>query len=431
MGIPLDPAVCTALRDFFDCVRHRHTFHLQKWPIRVHEHFHQRRSTNNMTRTVALSTAVTAFTISLAAAAPPGPAKSATTPFEWGTATPASQGFVPEKLEALKNELAARATDSFVVIRNDKIVYEWYAEGWNRTKPHGTASMAKALVGGETLAVAITDKKIGLDDLAYKYIPQWKNDPRKNKITIRQLGSHSSGIDDSTVPKTPATTAAHTALPGWMGEWWKASMEPGRDAFTLSRDVAPMIYDPGTSSKYSNPGIGMMGYAVTVAMGKDLRTILRERIMTPIGIPEEEWSVGYGGKTWKVDGVDQVPVWGGGKYSVNASARVARLMLRKGDWQGKRLLDAKAVDAVTADAGFPGVWAQGWWSAKEQGGRGAPPDAFFAVGAGGQVVLVAPSLNVIAVRNGNEPPLQGKITTLVIRGVMEALVTKPRKASAP
>jgi hypothetical protein len=47
------------------------------------------------------------------------------------------------------------------------------------------------------------------------------------------------------------------------------------------------------------------------------------------------------------------------------------------------------------------------------------------------VVLVAPSLNVIAVRNGNEPPLQGKITTLVIRGVMEALVTKPRKASAP
>ena len=31
---------------------------------------------------------------------------------------------------------------------HDKIVYEWYAKGWGPDKPHGTASLAKALIGG-------------------------------------------------------------------------------------------------------------------------------------------------------------------------------------------------------------------------------------------------------------------------------------------
>jgi CubicO group peptidase (beta-lactamase class C family) len=380
-----------------------------------------------MDKTVSVSVALAALTLSCATSAPPAPAPSPAAPaFTWGTATPASQGFSPEKLASLKEDLASRGTASFLVIRNDKIVYEWYAEGWSRTRPHFTASMAKALVGGVSLAVALTDKRIGLDDLAYKYIPQWKDDPRRNKITIRQLGSHSSGIQDSTTGKTPKTTSAHVALPGWQGEWWKASMEPGRDAFTISRDVAPIVFDPGTSGSYSNPGIGMMGYAVTRVLGKDLRTVVRERIMAPIGVPEDEWKVGYGGKTWTVDGLDLVPVWGGGLYSANATARVARLMLRKGDWQGTRLLDAQAVEAVTSDAGLPGPWAQGWWSVKELTGPlpSVPRDGFFASGARGQVALVVPSLNLIVVRNGTEPPLERSIYAIVINGVMDALTTK-------
>ena len=80
-----------------------------------------------------------------------------------------------------------------LVIRNDRIIFERYAPGWDATKPHGTASLAKALVGGMSLAVALTDGKIALDDPAAKYIPQWKDDPQKSRITIRHLGSHTSG----------------------------------------------------------------------------------------------------------------------------------------------------------------------------------------------------------------------------------------------
>src|SRR5438874_733143 len=106
-----------------------------------------------------------------------GQADQARPPFEWQSATPESQGISQAKLEAIKNRLTKNKTDCFLVARNDKIVYEWYADDWNRTRPHGTASLAKAIVGGLSLAVAMTDGKISLDHPAAKLIREWRDDP--------------------------------------------------------------------------------------------------------------------------------------------------------------------------------------------------------------------------------------------------------------
>ena len=81
-------------------------------------------------------------------------------------------------------------------------------------------------------------------------------------------------------------------------------------------------------------------------------------------------------------------------------ARVGRLMLREGDWEGKRLLSKEAVRQITADAGTPGHGAMGWWSNNSGKYAKLPKDAFEGSGAGDQVVLVVPSLNLIVVRNG-------------------------------
>jgi len=54
-------------------------------------------------------------------------------------------------LERWCEELARRGTTALVVVRQDQIVYEWYAEGWNADRPHYTASTAKSLVGGLSL----------------------------------------------------------------------------------------------------------------------------------------------------------------------------------------------------------------------------------------------------------------------------------------
>src|SRR5262249_898737 len=59
---------------------------------------------------------------------------------DFAAGTPESQGMSREKLDALKDELAKRKTRAFLVIRNDKIVYEWYAAGHGPKKKHGAAS---------------------------------------------------------------------------------------------------------------------------------------------------------------------------------------------------------------------------------------------------------------------------------------------------
>jgi CubicO group peptidase (beta-lactamase class C family) len=267
---------------------------------------------------------------------------------DWPTATQESQGMSSARLDLIKDRLAAKKTRAFLVVRNDHLVYEWYGPGVTATTKQGTASLAKALAGGMSLVVAITDGKISIDDPAARFVPQWKSDPRKSKITVRHLGSHTSGLSDSTTENVK-----HEEQPGWMGDFWKR-LDPPRDPFTLARDETPMLLAPGEKLQYSNPGIGMMTYCVTAAIHdgehKDIRTLLRERVMWPIGVPDAEWSVGYG-KTFTVDGLPLVATWGGGAYTPRATARIGRLVLHEGNWEGRQILSKDAIRQVTGDGG--------------------------------------------------------------------------------
>jgi len=330
--------------------------------------------------------------------------------FEWESAAPESQGMSREKLDAIQSLLERKKTTAFVVIRNDKIVHEWYAPDFGPTKTHGSASLAKALVGGLSLAVAMTDGRISLDDRASKFIPQWADDPLKSKIAVRHLGSHTSGIEDAEQDKLP-----HDKLTGWKGDLWKR-LDPPNDAFTIGRDQAPVIFEPGEKLAYSNPAIGMLTYCVTAAIRagahKDIRTLLRERVMRPIGVPDNQWSCGYG-KTYVVDGLPLVCSWGGGSYTARAAARIGRLMLREGDWDGQRLLSRDAVRLTTGSAGLPGDCGMGWWTNAAGRYNRLPRDAYWGAGAGDQLLLVVPSLRLIMVRNGQtiepgpgEPPVR-------------------------
>ncbi len=245
--------------------------------------------------------------------------------------------------------------------------------------------------------------RIALDDRVAKFVPQWRNDPRKSKITIRHLGSHTSGLEDAEADNLP-----HEKLTGWKGDFWKRLDSPD-DPFMISRNRTPALYDPGAKLQYSNPGIAMLTYCVTAAIRederKDIRALLAERVLRPIGVSDDEWSVGYN-RTFTVDGLPLVASWGGGSFTARALARVGRLILREGDWEGRRVLSREAARQITGDAGLPGHCGMGWWT--NAAGRYAklPKDAVWGAGAGDQVLLVIPSLNLIMVRNGQtiEPP---------------------------
>jgi CubicO group peptidase (beta-lactamase class C family) len=366
----------------------------------------------------------------------PAPGQS----FEWQRATPESQGLSREKLDALKDELARRKTHAFLVVRNDKVVYEWYAAGHGPDKKHGAASLSKATVAGLALALALGDGKLKLDTPVAELVPAWNDDPRKRKITLRHLGSHTSGLADAEQDRLP-----HDKLTGWKGDFWK-QLDPPDDPFTIARDKAPVLFDPGTELQYSNPGIAMLGYAVTAALKggpqKDIRGLLRDRVMRPIGVADDEWSVGYG-KTFQVDGLPLVAGWGGGSYTARALARVGRLLLREGDWDGKQVLAKEAVRQITGDVGLPGHCGMGFWT--NAGGRypKLPRDTYYGAGAGDQLLIVVPSLNLIVVRNGETlaPELKDARDVfeafhdprvkVLFEPVIGAITDRPKPSAAP
>src|SRR5687767_8545107 len=113
------------------------------------------------------------------------------------TATPESEGMDAAALRRATEVLASRRTKNFLVVRNGKIVHEWYAADSGARKPHYTASMAKALVGGMSLMLAVQDGRLKPDDPAARHITSWKSDPQRSRITIRHLATHSSGIEDA------------------------------------------------------------------------------------------------------------------------------------------------------------------------------------------------------------------------------------------
>src|SRR5438093_1109448 len=81
-------------------------------------------------------------------AAGPLPISESTAGFNWQTATPESQGINRSKLEIMLDVLASRNTKAVLIIRNDRVVTEWYAPGFSRTERHHVASAAKGLAGG-------------------------------------------------------------------------------------------------------------------------------------------------------------------------------------------------------------------------------------------------------------------------------------------
>jgi CubicO group peptidase (beta-lactamase class C family) len=335
---------------------------------------------------------------------------------DWQSTAPESQGLSKAKLDALCDELAKRRTRAFLVVRNDSIVYEWYGPGVTADARQGTASLAKAVVGGLSLAVAIADGRIRLDDPAAVFITEWKHDPRKSKLTIRHLGSHTSGLADSVT-----AGVRNEAQPGWRGDFWKR-LPPPNDPFTIARDQVPLLFEPGKQFQYSNPGIAVLGYCVTSAIRHgvphDVRSLLRERVFRPIGVGDQEWSAGYG-QTVHVNGLPLVGAWGGASLTPRALARLGRLVLHEGDWDGRPVLSRDAIRQVTHDAGLPGHCGMGWWTNNGRRYSWLPADAFWGAGAGDQVLLVVPSLKLIMVRNGDLLHTAAELGALSPRDVFE------------
>ncbi len=334
----------------------------------------------------------------------------------WDTAQPADEGLSNSTLENLGKSLEAYDTYAFIVIRGGKLVYEKYSGKFRKTTKYSTAAMAKAVTAMPTLLAAMSEGRINLDDPLWNYYPQLKNDPIRSKILIKHLAFHTSGIED-----VDFYMGKEGKLSGWKAEYYKNHDGRFLDALT----VAPVKFTPGTREEYSGIGYYALAYAVTRSLQnaeyRDIYAYLREKIMRPLEIPDTSWHLSYG-KSHSIDGMNLYAFGSGAVFTARACARIGELMLNKGKWKGKTLIDPKLIDqilAINTDTSNMVSENHGWTLNVKNRWPSLPADAYAGLGGGHQITLVIPSQDMVVVRygrsfHGDDNIFQGEIYTAAL-----------------
>ena len=299
----------------------------------------------------------------------------------WQTATPAQVGMDPALL-AQARTYALTGAGSGMVIRFGKVVDSW----GNAHTLYDIKSTTKS-IGSLLLGMAVGDGLVGLDATARTYFPTLGNPPASNEgtgwlpaLTVRQLANHSGGFDDF---------GGYTAL----------------------------LFQPGTKWYYSNSGANWLGDVLTIRFNDDLWDVLRLRVLNVTGV----WANDF---VWRDNAYRETTLAGnprrelaaGVSTSVDALARLAYLCVRNGQWNGTTVLPASFIstmrvpDASLAGlpnldpARFPGATSHYgllWWTNGDGSLANVPTDAYWGWGLGDSIMLVIPSLDVVAARLGD------------------------------
>jgi len=317
----------------------------------------------------------------------------------WERGDPEKYGVDRRCLETVYEDLRSHRTTAFLLARRGRIVYEGYGDVGRVDAPHYAAALTKALVGSFALLLAVEEGPLELSGPASRFVPHWRGDPAKSRITIEQLASHTSGLEDVDFTRRSR---------GWKARYFENPAE----RFLLALTRPRVLYPPGTRYSYSGLGFYALSYAITASLQRtdypDIPALLEERLMKPLGIPPKAWSMSYA-QSYSLDGRTQVAIGSGGSFSPRAVARLGQLVLQDGRWEGRRLLSARSIAEMTrarapsdpSGASAPAP-ALGWWVNSTGFWPDVPRDAVVGAGIGHQLVLLVPSLELVAVRMGQE-----------------------------
>jgi CubicO group peptidase (beta-lactamase class C family) len=286
--------------------------------------------------------------------------------------------------------LEETGTQAFIVVQDDTILYEGYFGGFERGSIATSFSVAKSFASA-LVGIAIEDGVIGsVDDPITDYVPELlERDARFGEITIRHLLDMSSGI-----------RYVETGLPN------------GDDALTyyfddlraLALERAEIEEPPGQRWHYVNYNPLLLGLILERTTGMPVADYLEERLWTRIGTEfPASWSLDSDDGFEKMEsGINARPI---------DFAKLGRLYLDQGSWNGEQVVPAYWADLSTQSAGgeptayYPESMDQPygtishrmyWWHVVRPGGD----DAYAALGNHGQFVFVAPADRLVIVRNG-------------------------------
>jgi len=274
---------------------------------------------------------------------------------------------------------------SLLIARHGKLVLEEYFYGFKKEELHTMRSASKTFA---PLLVGIArdrGAKIDIDTQVYAQFPEYKQfanpDPRKTKITVRDLMTMTSGLtcddNDENSPGNEDVMQQQTAQP----DWYKYTLD------------LPMARGPGgDQAVYCSAGINLLGGIVRNATHSWLPEFFYETVAKPLQIKTYHWNLMPSGDGYA----------GGGLYlRPRDQLKLGQLYLNGGVWNGRRVVSKDWVERSTSrqstfgqTLGADHDYGYGWhlyhFEVGNHGYRG-----YAAGGNGGQIVIVIPDLDLV------------------------------------
>lgn len=269
-------------------------------------------------------------------------------------------------------------TVSFCVVKDGKLLFDYYAPGYSDTSKTNSWSVAKSIVS-ILVGVAIREGKIdSLDAPVEKYLEGFNG----TGITIRHLLAMSSGINFSEQYMNPFGFAAKALY--------------GDDNRKLVKNYQP-VSKPMQVFDYQSGNTLLLGYILKAATGKSVSDYASEKLWSKIGAEHPAM--------WSLDGVNQEER-AFCCFNSNATdfARIGHLYLNQGIWEGDTIVNPAYVKETTKLAplklndGKPNdQYGLHWWVTRFQN-----EEIFYARGIQGQYIFVIPSSRTVIVRLGRK-----------------------------
>ena len=273
--------------------------------------------------------------------------------------------------------------DSMLVVRGGALVHEAYFNDYSREKRHdlrsATKSFTSALVG-----IAIEQRH--LEGVEQRVLPL--------------LGGESglSNVDDR--KRAMTVESLLTMTPGLDCDDWNAGSPGNEEKMYKQKDWVkfildlPMVAPPREQFGYCTGGVVVLGAALGRATGMWADAYARQVLFGPLGISGEEWEFTPTGA---------VDTGGHLHLRPRDMAKFGLLFLRQGDWGGTRIVSEAwvarstsfVVRTITGEE-----YGYLWWRRTAQR-SGTAVETFYAIGNGGQQIIVAPSLDLVAVFTGS------------------------------
>jgi CubicO group peptidase (beta-lactamase class C family) len=155
------------------------------------------------------------------------------------------------------------------------------------------------------------------------------------------------------------------------------------------------LHEPGSYFKYNDVRVNLLAYSLLQVWREPLPQVLRREVMDPIGASSTWRWHGYENSWVSLDGLKMQSVSGGGHFGggifINTldQARFGLLFLRDGQWQDRKILPERWIDALREPTQARPDYGYMWWlNTGRERFPSAPENVFLAAGFGGNYIYV-------------------------------------------